>query len=137
MTIKDITKKSKKKKTTKDSSSIPSEINHKDSEQGKELQETLLGLKEFIKMQQDQLLLALSEKAGVPMAPVPVPAPVPVKPITKEDLVLQLGYVVLEAWTTLNSRDNSRQLSVFNRLNKPDMQKLMKEIQSFKAEEVK
>ena len=135
MTIKDITNKSKKKKTTKDSSSIPSEINHKDSEQGKELQETLLGLKEFIKMQQDQLLLALSEKAGVPMAPVPVPALV--KPITKEDLVLQLGYVVLEAWTTLNSRDNSRQLSVFNRLNKPDMQKLMKEIQSFKAEEVK
>jgi hypothetical protein len=135
MTIKDITNKSKKKKTTKDSSSIPSEINHKDSDQGKELQETLLGLKEFIKMQQDQLLLALSEKAGVPMAPVPVPALV--KPITKEDLVLQLGYVVLEAWTTLNSRDNSRQLSVFNRLNKPDMQKLMKEIQSFKAEEVK
>ena len=135
MTIRDTTNKSKKKKTTKDSSSIPSEINHKDSEQGKELQETLLGHKEFIKMQQDQLLLALSEKAGVPMAPVPVPAPV--KPITKEDLVLQLGYVVLEAWTTLNSRDNSRQLSVFNRLNKPDMQKLMKEIQSFKAEEVK
>lgn len=91
----------------------------------------LEALKEFIKVQQDALLVAVSKQAGVPMEIPKEPEPPP-PPVTKESLTLQLGKIFIEAWTDMGQRQNSRQLAIFNRMNKPDAQLLLKKILDFK-----
>jgi hypothetical protein len=103
------------------------------SQQLAELAVQFKKLQEDILAQQNALLIEIAKKANVPMEEPVIPPPPP-KPITKDSLLLELANHILEAWTQHNTMQNSRQLAVFNKLNSPPLQKLMKDILDFKGQ---
>lgn len=96
----------------------------------KRIDELTKTVEQFIKLSQDALLASIAVSAGAndrqPELKVILPPP------TKDELILQLGKLFIEAWTSSNNPQNSRQLAVFTRMNKSDCQLLLKQILDYK-----